>query len=221
MATYNELIYNVKNLFQGGIGSDDYNVSDSQVLFILNYLRAKLIREDQMKGRSLSPFLTQEICLDMEFADKSDCCIETNCYILKSTKPVPKVVEVYDRLLITFIGSTDYEEAFPLASEAKLRWSKYNKYTADSLRSFLRNGYLYLVNDTDIEKVAFQAVFEQPQEVAGFKTCSGKPCFSLDDEYPVSAHMIPVMTAMIADNEMRYLNMVPPDITNNAMSDNT
>ena len=221
MATYNELIYNVKNLFQGGIGSDDYNVSDLQVLFILNYLRAKLIREDRMKGRSLSPFLTQEICLDMELADKSECCIKTDCYILKSKQQVPKVIEVYDRLLVSFVGSIDYEVPFPLGSETKLRWAKYNKYTSNALRSFLRNGYLYLVNDTDVEKVTFQAVFEQPQDTAGFKNCSGKPCFSYDDEYPVSAHMIPIMTKMIADNEMRYLNLVPPDVTNNAMSDNT
>ena len=77
------------------------------------------------------------------------------------------------------------------------------------------------MNDTDVEKVTFQAVFEQPQDTAGFKNCAGKPCFSYDDEYPVSAHMIPIMTKMIADNEMRYLNLVPPDVTNNAMSDNT
>ena len=167
MATYNELIYNVKNLFQGGIGSDDYNVSDLQVLFILNYLRAKLIREDRMKGRSLSPFLTQEICLDMELTDKSECCIKTDCYILKSKQQVPKVIEVYDRLLVSFVGSIDYEVPFPLGSETKLRWAKYNKYTSNALRSFLRNGYLYLVNDTDVEKVTFQAVFEQPQDTAG------------------------------------------------------
>jgi len=131
MPTFNEVIFNVKNLYEGGLGSDDDNVSNEQVIFDINYYRAKLIREDLMKGRTISPYLIQEIaCLDMETVDKAECCdITTDCYILKSVKPLPKTIEVYDKILIIAILSADREISFPLSTEAQLRWGKYNKYT--------------------------------------------------------------------------------------------
>lgn len=218
MATYNELIYNLKNLYEGGIGSDDDNIADDQIIFMFDYYRAKLIREDLMKGRSISPFLIQEIgCMELETVDKSDCCdIKTDCYILKTKEKLPKVIEVYDKNLIVYIGSPDHETSFPLGSEVQNKWAKYNKYTSDAVRSFIRGDYLYIINSDTIDFVTVQAVFENPKEIAKFKTCDGKPCFSYEDQYPVSAHMISVITQLISERELRLMNTFPGDTINDA-----
>ena len=46
-----EIIYNVKNLLAGGILSDDLDLSISQMAFIIDYYRARLVKQDQDKGR--------------------------------------------------------------------------------------------------------------------------------------------------------------------------
>ena len=44
-----KIIYNIKNLYSGGIQSDDINLSDAQLAHIINYYRAKLIKQEQEK----------------------------------------------------------------------------------------------------------------------------------------------------------------------------
>jgi hypothetical protein len=59
MASYNEIVYNLKNVYRGGITSDDETMSDRQLIFIFNYYRAKLIREDLNKGRTIDRSIIQ------------------------------------------------------------------------------------------------------------------------------------------------------------------
>ena len=46
-----EIVYNIKNLIAGGLESDDENLSNAQVGFMVGYYRAKLFRQDRLKGR--------------------------------------------------------------------------------------------------------------------------------------------------------------------------
>ena len=61
-----KIIYTIQELRSKFSQSDDNPLSDRQVLFILNYYRSFLIRQDMEKGRPLSPFIIQELTLDLE-----------------------------------------------------------------------------------------------------------------------------------------------------------
>jgi len=46
---FSEIIYNIKNLIAGGIQSDDQDLSDLQLAYIINYYRARLFKQEQEK----------------------------------------------------------------------------------------------------------------------------------------------------------------------------
>lgn len=225
MATYKQIIYNLKNLYRGGQTSDDETVSNRQLAFIFNYYRAKLIREDLSKGRTIDRSIIQDLgCVPVECVDAAECCdlVDSGSTIIRTVEPIPEFVELYDKDLLTFVGLVDKSKSFQITSEAQVRWGKYNKYTGKSTKAFMRdNGnYLYIANaPKGIELINIQGVFENPEEASKFNHCDGTPCFSQDEEYPVSAHMLPIINEMIMSKELKGLITTPTDETNNTTED--
>jgi hypothetical protein len=225
MATYNEIVYNLKNLIRGGITSDDDTISNRQLIFIFNTYRAKLIREDLNKGRTIDRGLIQDLgCVPVECVDAADCCdiVDSGTTVVRTTEPIPDFLEIYDRNLLLFVGTVDRLKSFQITSEAQVRWSKHNKYTSKTTRAFMRSNdnYLYIANaPVGIELINIQGIFESPEEAARFNHCTGEPCFTNDDEYPVSTHMIPVINEMMMSKDLRSLLISPTDETNNTKED--
>jgi hypothetical protein len=225
MATYNEIIYNLKNLYRGGLTSDDDTISNRQIMFIFNYYRAKLIREDLNKGRTIDRSIIQNLgCVPVECVDASECCdiIDSGTTIVRTVDPIPEFVELYDKNLLTFVGTVDKLKSFQITSEAQVRWSRYNKYTGKTTKAFMRdNGnYLYIVNaPKGIELINIQGVFENPEEAEKFNHCDGTPCFDKDNEYPISSHMLPIINELIMTKELKGLVTTPTDETNNTTED--
>lgn len=218
--TLAELTYNIKNLVRGGQQSDDEPLSDRQVEFIINYVRAMLIRRDLDKGRTINPDLIQDLgCVDVGLADEADCCgltLPTGCYVLKTDLAIPRTVELTDRNLLTFIGSIDKKYSFPLVPAHRARWTSYNKYTSKVRRSYLLNEHIFITNDEMLAKVSIRGVFEDPREASRFSACSGDPCWSPSDPYPIAAHMIQPLTEIVLSKEMRIGAVAPTDTTNDA-----
>jgi len=219
MATYNEIIYNLANLYDGGIGSDDGNISNEQIIFIFNQYRAKLIREDLEKKRSIDPQIVQNLgCVEVECVDAYECCdILSYTTILRSKKPLPKSIEGYNKNYLIFVGTVDKATSFMVTSEAQARWGGNNKYTGKTPKAYIRDNdrYLYLINaPAGIELITVDIIAENPKEAAKFTTCADTPCFTEDMEYPISAHMIPIINSLMAQNELRLLSGSSTDITN-------
>ena len=61
MATIKEIVYDIKNLIRGGMQSDDEIISDRQIEFQVDSLRAQFIRQDINKRRSISDNIKQII----------------------------------------------------------------------------------------------------------------------------------------------------------------
>ena len=67
MATIKEIVYDLKNIIRGGLQSDDEMISDRQIEFQVDSLRAQYIRQDINKRRSISDNIKQIIhCLEVE-----------------------------------------------------------------------------------------------------------------------------------------------------------
>jgi len=56
MATLREIVYNIKNIAEGGTSlTEDSKISDSQVEFLVNVYRAKTLMQYTNSGRSVHP----------------------------------------------------------------------------------------------------------------------------------------------------------------------
>lgn len=218
-----EIVYNIKNLIAGGIESDDENLSNAQVAFMINYYRAKLFRQDRLKGRMGKELYVQNLGkVPLIQADKNECC-EIDACILRTEKQIPKPLETYDGLNLSFIGTLG-GRPYEKKTHNSIIWSKSAKYTGSNTKWYYQNGYIYIVNPSDpmLDNVNIQGTFENPSKATEFRTCdcpNGDDCIedNLDYEYPLPAHHIDLIVKLVAETELRLLTALPTDITNDSM----
>jgi|ERR1035437_443552 hypothetical protein len=222
MASLASIRYNILNLKSGGRESDDDSLSRRQTDYIIGYIRALLIRRDFEKGHSINPDIIQDLgCIHLSPVDEADCCnVTVGCQILRSDKQLPKALELYDKNMITYVGTVDKRHAFDLIPVARSRWVNFNKYSKGHRRAFILNRYLYVINDKMLEYINVRGVFEDPIEAANFNHCDGTPCFSENDQYPIALHMIQPLTSMVVAGEIKDTFVFPADTKNDSVSEN-
>lgn len=218
--TLNKIIYNIRNSKKGGILSDDDKVTDRQLAFIIGYYRAMLIKQDLERGRKPSYAAKQTLpVIDLKQVDASDDCdLPVGCYLLRSVEPILTPIDYSKGVAITYVGTVDGSESFQFQSQARSRWSKYERFTGKLRKAYLRDGYLFIVNELVMEVAQVQGIFESPEGAAKYrKTCDSlDSCFTYDSIYPIEDSRIPIITEMIFKNEMGLMSMSPQDTTNDA-----
>lgn len=199
MATLKEINFNIRNLIRGGVLSDDERIASEQVDFIIHSVRSLFIKQASDKNQYLSPDLYQCICLDLTIVDKSECPeITTDCLILRSTDKVPSIIRTNKGLLLQEISAIDGSITYPFIPLSRSKWSRYNKFTSHEKRAFMKNGYLYLINDLMQEKASLCGIFENPISADSLACASG------DGQYPLSGDMIDGLTNYIIRNILTF-----------------
>lgn len=219
MPTLSELRYNVLNIKGGGRQSDDETMSQRQAEFQIAYMRSILIRRDYEKGRSINPAIIQDLgCVEIEPVDEADCCqVQTGCQILRTVNKVPTMIEVYNKNLITYVGTVDKRHFFDMIPAARSRFvGAGSKYTAKKRRWFPLNDYIYVIYDKPLKYINIRGVLEDPSDAAAFNHCTGTPCFDDNSEYPLASWMIQPITDMIIKGEFKESMAFPPDTKNEA-----
>lgn len=220
-----EIIWNIKNLYNGGIQSDDVNLSDEQLAHIINYYRAKLIKQEQEKSKAVKDLFIQNLGkLDVSKFDKNECCIIENC-VLRTKLKIPKPLESSIGLNLSFVGLLN-GKPFQRYNANSAYWKQNNKYTNKSPGYYYQNGYIYLINTPNImlSYINIQGIFEDPKVAEDFRTCdcsqNNEKCSDtgFDFEYPIPAHLEDTLFKMIMDAELRVpINQT--DTTNNSLSE--
>jgi len=223
-----ELIFNVKNLRAGGIQSDDENISDRQLAFIIDYYRAKLMRQEAMKHNSMNRQELQDLGrVSLITVDPHECDCPADACILRTELEVPKSLQLGDGKShgFTFIGhygGTSFQET----TWQRGPWDSYAKYTGDKPKWFIKGRYIYLLNPPDpmMSVMNIQGLFETPREAEKFRTCdcdNGVECnIGFDFNYPISAHLVDTMMKMIMESEVRWSTLIPMDTTNDSLDSN-
>ena len=222
-----ELIYNVKNLRAGGIQSDDENLSDRQLAFIINYYRAKLIRQEVQRNGSVGREDLQDLGkISLIQADPHECpCNEGDC-LLRTELPVPKSIRQSGKnhgfSFVGMYGGMSWQESTWQAAP----WTTFDKYTGDKTKWFIKGRYMYILNpaDTMLSYMNIQGIFEDPKEANEYRDCGcdeTPECIEgFDYEYPISAHLVDTLMQMIMGNEIRWSTLIPEDTSNDSLDSN-
>ena len=224
MATIKELVYDIKNIVRGGMQSDDEIISDRQIEFQINTLRAQFIRQDINKRRSISDNIKQLIhCLDLEKVSANTCGLSSDIKVLRSKQQIPNPIETSHKDLITSIGPTGILSLdFHMIPYSRAPWAGNNRYTKKMTFAFLLDNFVYIFGpETEyLEKVKVEGVFQNPREISNFMDSHGNPSYNPEEhDYPLSTSM-----ADLIKQQMLTVNMQPfiqsfTDLTNNAKSD--
>lgn len=220
MITLNQIVYNIRNLIKER--NDDSQISNSQIAFIFNNWRNRLITQNYRKARYSDVNLTQDLgIVEMELVDSAeDCNLRSRCNILKSKLRIPTPIEIDEKQLFSFIGSIDKTgPQYQLISWARLSWIKHQKYTGHIPYVAYKDGYLYMINKKVLDAINVQGIFEDPKEAAKFKTCEGVPCYTDDSRYPIDSGMIPLITELMFTKELAMYERATEDKSNNNNDD--
>lgn len=200
MATNRELIYQIKSVLLGGLITDDAKLSDRQVAFTIDAVRATLLRQSYDRGQSLSDNHIQHIkCLSVEQVDSSfDSSFPTDCIVYKTTVQIPKPIESKYKDLITSVGPSEFGsigyELIPYNRVPYVTATRFKRPFA-----VLFNQYIYLIDAPFTPQINVSGVFEQPNDLSGYTDCSGTTCFDWDSPYPLSSHLIDPLVKMCID----------------------
>lgn len=220
-----KIIYNIKNLIAGGIQSDDINISDEQVAHIINYYRAKLIKQEQEKSKFVKDLFIQNLGkIDIDTFDANQCCTIENCKLRTKIK-IPKPLESNIGLNLSFVGLLN-GTPFQKYNTNSAYWKQFNKYTSKSPGYYYQDGYIYLVNVPNImlDFINIQGVFEDPVEAENFRTCdcpgNEEQCSenNYDFEYPLPNHLEDTLVKMILEVEFNVM-LNKTDTSNNSLNE--
>lgn len=226
MPTLKQLTDNLKSIIRAGSYiSDDDNIKDRQLEFIIGYIRATLIRQDYEKGRTINQSIVQDLgILDLELANPAECSdIDITsipgCSGILRTEVLPKFIEVYQKNLITYVGSIDKRTSFQLIEPERVRWQKYSKYTSNVNYAYYLNNRIYLPNNVELRKINIRGVMEDPRDAGSYSTCGvdgQSSCYQPTDEYPIATWMIKTMNDLILQGELKLETIMRSDTTNDA-----
>lgn len=202
-----EVIYNIVNLKAGGKSTDDRDMSDMNWLYIVDYYRAQLLRQQNTANQSISPFSEQEIQMRVTLCEWDDNLHE-------GTLSIPKPIEGHKRDLITHVGGDD-EQSYQRQTFNTYLWKQYSKYTKRLPFYFMKESRVYIGNLAGNRHIVVRGVFERPIEVARMQE-DYNPMRPLDFQYPMSNSMMDSVVKMIADAEMKVLHMIPKDNVNDS-----
>lgn len=225
MATTNEIVYDILEDVASHKLSDDLDIDNRQVIYKLNTQRALWTRNEYNKpGRILDPYLIQSLgCVELEVADASDCPeLPVGCSILKTKCEIPKTIELHNRSAITKVGPIDkLDYFFSFVPYQQAIFSGNGKFNGNSIFAFIHNKRMYFkVNSAQqklLRRVNIMGIFEDPTKISEFCNTNGTPCFSMDDEYPISNWMIPFVKEQII-KELIMSMQIPEDNSNDANS---
>ena len=199
MATLNEIAYNIKNIVEGGVGTDDSNLSMRQIKFLVHATRANLLVKYTNNGRRTSESVYQIDLLNAKsvgvtykpvvgfndnrairsFAFKSSTSVDEDYEVLA-------VVQNHDRMFV---------------SASKFMVANTSKYAS------LAGDKLYVFEGTSVVssgKVEMKAVFLDPTTVSTY----------VDDEtttYPIPSELIPTLTQEIIGKTLNMMYTLGQD----------
>lgn len=205
--TLNQLVDNILLIARNNNIAESEHLSRIQIeKWIIGY-RAMLIKQDIDKGRDINElYLTtiEPIHLDRE---------ETvpGYFTYVGDKELPKLIDFNYRPGVINVRDM-FGNIIQIGSRTKAKLQKYRKATCKDYIAWVKNNRIYVDGDSNqLEYISVDVIAEDPTEL--------KACFDPDSEFPIPSAMIPTITQMILERELRFMITMPSDDTNDAHDD--
>jgi hypothetical protein len=211
MSTLKEIIYTIKNIKAGGVQTDDVKLSDENYADVINYYRAKLVRQEIDRGYRLDPTLIQSITADgagieverVKFDRGSPLSGKT---VYKTIIDIPRAIETTKNNLITFVGNNLLGKPFQRSTPYKVGLDSARALTGLEPKWFEFNKKIYVVTEDSLKYVTIQLVAEDPLAVLGINK-EVDVYDPLNVEYPMSNTMRDSLYKLIADGEYKIMGL--------------
>jgi hypothetical protein len=199
MITAAHIINTIKNL-RNGKTTDDKSISDYQWLFICDYYRAVLIRQQQSKGQTINEQCVQKLnpnSITLTINPLEKCEMMSNS--------LPKAIEGHTANLFTFVG-TEGGRGYQRTTYNKSQWDSQSKYVGHLPKWYMLGSKMMVKHHSKNLKLNIHGLFENPIEVERFNgTLNEMDPFSF--EYPISNVLLDSVLKLITESELK-LNMV-------------
>lgn len=215
--TASKLIYDIQNMASSGGNPNEFKISTRQILYWIEQVRSQLISQSLAKRDDINDSWLQFIsCVEMEQVEDTDCClVDSDCYLLRSVLQIPSTIDTWKDNSIVSV-TTAGGESIPKSNHIKQRYQKYNKYTSKTWGWYLKDDYLYVINDQNLNYLTISGLFEFPSDLEGFVQCDGQSCWSLDSNYPISMTLATQVTDIVIKTKVNPFLSLPMDNSNNA-----
>lgn len=205
--TLNQLIDNVRLIARNNNIAESDHLSKAQIeKWIISY-RALLIKQDIDKGRDINElYLTTlgPIHLDREEP-------VPGYYTYVGDQELPKLIDFNFKPGVIAVRDM-YGNLIQLGNQTKAKLQKYRKATCKDYIAWVKGDRIYVSGDSNqLEYITADVIVEDPTALGD--------CFDPDTEFPIPGAMIPVITQMILEKELRIMTVMPSDETNDAHDD--
>lgn len=217
-----EIIQRIQSLYSKGVQSDDSRLSTRHIYNKFLTVRTKLLSQKAKSKQKISDWNYQTInCIELIEVPLIECpCIPNiGCSVMRSKYKIPRIMSDYNSNIIDYLMSVDGGKKFDATNKSELLHIRGNKYTSDSERYLIENGYLFVYGKRIPEVVMLRALFEDPFEVNKFiKYCpenASNECFDiLTTEFPIDADLTDVMIQLTAEELISIFSQMPQDVKN-------
>ena len=196
-----------KILLAHGNPSDDFSYSNQLIAHFLKVSRAKLTEQKIDKYNAISPQSLQSLCLSLESSNFHNCCNapDTECQVLKSVDPIPRML---NSRWGHFMRVLDLEgRVIPEYTLTQNRFAKYSL-TGASFGWFLHDNHLYIINNSFLETVLLDALFDNPQEIHELRCTTTTECADfMSEEFPIDSDLIDAMYRLTVDLITRSMSL--------------
>lgn len=206
--TLNQLVDNILLIARNSNISESEHLSRIQIEKWIIAYRAMLIKQDIDKDRDINDmYITtiEPIHLDV---------VETvpGKIVYVGDRELPKLIDFNYRTGLINVRDM-YGNLIQVGNYTKAKLQKYRRATCKDYIAWLKNNKIYVEGDeNELEYISVDVIAEDPTELVD--------CFDPNADFPIPEAMIPRITSLILERELRALVVMPSDTTNNSQ-DNT
>jgi hypothetical protein len=209
MATLNEIAYNIKNIVEGGVGSDDSDLSTRQIKHLIHVKRAELLLKYTDNGRK-----TSESIYQIDKLTPSPLGVEY--------KPVLGFNNNRAIRSIALRESTDVEssmELLPIVQDHDrmfIQSSRFMRNVTKKYASIQDNKIFVFEGDSLVSggTLEVKAIYSNPTDISTY----------VDDDtsdYPIPEELLSVLTQEIISKEVSLLYNLSANTPNNQTDERT
>ncbi len=201
MATLREIVYNIKNIAEGGASlTEDSKISDSQVEFLVHAYRAEALIQYTNSGRSVHPQTLQNF--------KHTSTTDNNSFV-----DFPSVINFNEnravKSIVFYDSSAGTSEYIEVGTKGSIAYLSGNRFTSGKKSARIQDGRLYFSNfrlDTG-DYIQIAAIYFNPTEIT-----TNEGLFDKDTSiYPLPPELITTLTQEILAKEYRVIMATPRD----------